>query len=610
MLCGRTCRGGWGVFLAALLTGAMWGVCPSRGLGGEQYAVIDVPALLLEDTPEAKKTKRELEMRVQGIITSAPGSPTIDDDKAKRDVDNYYKRFYFPLLTHHKELSNWVDRRERFLKLLQQSNVTANAKAHDYVVNAAYEVAATIAKGNYYPGARYNAMLLIGKLNAEEGVFVGESRKLPVPLIVALRLMLDEFEDPKQIDAVRMAALVGIQRHVDIDREAKSEEQRRLVGKDPESPNSAETRIINVMSAVVNEKEPPKGRNREGQLWIRRSAVDILARLGSVGRGGRVVKLLDGLLADDTEAVALRCSAAEALGRLNYPKNAAYDAKDLAKKVGTVAIVATLEQVRRSDEQQQREAKEREAEFGPAAGDYGPSMMPSQYGGGPSGSAAPDPFAYRLDYTRRVIKSRLVMARIGLVGPFDATKTNAPPRPPAPVSKDSPPPPEPKLQGIISLAKQPPDKEYVGKVIDGVDKIISVTDSTSSKDMASLLAAVRTNVTNMENGCGIVVKQQGAAELTAAEREKILANPDLPEPGPPALPGKPPSQLPPGKEAKPTTPPSKEATPAPPPGKEPIPAPPPGKEPTPTPPPKGPPPAPPPKTAAPKPPPATGAKTP
>ena len=63
-----------------------------------------------------------------------------------------------------------------------------------------------LAAGPYHPAVQVNAMLMIGELNSVE--------QPPTPLPEALDAMIAAVQDTKLSDAVRVAALVGIERHV------------------------------------------------------------------------------------------------------------------------------------------------------------------------------------------------------------------------------------------------------------------------------------------------------------------------------------------------------------------------------------------------------------
>ena len=66
-----------------------------------------------------------------------------------------------------------------------------------------------MAKQNYHPAARYNAMLIVGELNDKEAVKGGSSPTAPEPSAQALIAMLKELDSPTQIDPVRVACLIN-----------------------------------------------------------------------------------------------------------------------------------------------------------------------------------------------------------------------------------------------------------------------------------------------------------------------------------------------------------------------------------------------------------------
>ena len=57
--------------------------------------------------------------------------------------------------------------------------------------------------------------------------------------------------------------------------------------------------------------------------------------------------------------MSLRCSAAEALGRLKVPANANLAVPDTAKKLATVAAFACHKELQRVEDQETREAKDK-----------------------------------------------------------------------------------------------------------------------------------------------------------------------------------------------------------------------------------------------------------
>jgi hypothetical protein len=373
---------------------------------------------------------------------------------------------------------------------------------HNYFVELIRNVTTVIAKGNYHPAARINAILLLGGLNSREAVLLGEPKSPPEPLIAALAFMLGEFENEQQPDGVKAACLAGMLRHVKLDR-LLPQANRRLVG------NTAESRIVDAMVKLLQQDQAPEGRSSSGHVWMRRRAAEILGWLGSTG-GGEVTKELERIAADESQSVALRCDAAEALGRLNYGQNGAPSPADLAKKLGAVAVFACYHEIERVEEQQKME-EEREAASSPYGGyggeyggdyeesygeDYGSSYEEdygssygedygSSYGMMPGTEVKPfDPLGYRVHLTRRRIKSQLLSVREGLAGPQ---------------RKDE------QVGGLLAATTEPGDQDYLKKVIAGIDAITTVIDEASQEDMETLLESIGTAVQDMEDSCEIVV---------------------------------------------------------------------------------------------------------
>ena len=462
-----------------LLSGSVAGWAQQPGGG---YRVVDVPAALLDETPTGKKLKMDLDRTILEVLRSETWP--LDDAATKSRFDSWFTRYYFGSLTRPDHLDQWVERRQDFLdrRLVQ----IRTQRMREYVIKLTAQTMTSIVRENYHPAARYNAMLLIGMLNSSEAVTVGDAKGPPVPLIFALKFMLDELNNPQQLDAVRVAALIGIQRHVRIDRDLP-DANRRLVR------NNAETMIVDAMTNLLNAKEPPEGRTAAGHAWMQRQAAEVLGLLGSVGQGNRVVTTLEQVIADDARPIALRCAAADALGQLSFPADSNLDAVAIAKKLGVAAVLACYEEIQRVEEVQARE----QAAKPPVPG-YGTPYDP--YGGGmgmfgpTTGAIKPKgggPLGYRIDLTRRRVKQQMLQVKRGLTGhEKQATK------------------------GLTGLTEAGNGAEEMLKYVKGLDDIISVTDNSTFDDITALVAEIRTKVQKMEDDCGIVVKLPGdEAEL-------------------------------------------------------------------------------------------------
>jgi hypothetical protein len=134
-------------------------------------------------------------------------------------------------------------------------------------------------------------------------------------------------------------------------------------------------------------------------------------------------------------------------------------------------------------------------------------MMLGGEGGGTFGPPRKDPLAsflsYRIDLTRRRVKDRLNCVKRGLVGAKLDQKGD-------------------QKAGLQLLAKGE-DAKYLQKVVEEIDGILSVADSSSS-EFPTLLAQLQRSVHELEEQCGVTVELP-ETDTTIATEEKALVNP-------------------------------------------------------------------------------------
>lgn len=169
---------------------------------------------------------------------------------------------------------------------------------------------------SFHPATRVNAMLMIGELGANPPASFGD---VPPPLPDALPIMLNHLRDPEQIDGVRVAALVGINRHAD------------LSGIDTPQARQA---IVNTLVALMNSPQPAD-RSADGHAWMRSQAAEILGKLGIAAAG--VPEGLTAMAGDAALPISIRCVAADALGKLNFAGAAGLNPSQIATALGRLA---------------------------------------------------------------------------------------------------------------------------------------------------------------------------------------------------------------------------------------------------------------------------------
>jgi hypothetical protein len=158
---------------------------------------------------------------------------------------------------------------------------------------------------------KYNAMLVIGDLNAEEG-----DAKNAKPLPAALPILQAALQSPQ--DSMKVAALVGLD---------------RFAGAGA-IPQAKAAELTKTLLDLLNQQDPPAGRDAPSHDYLRRNAAQVLTSLGSPGPNDSVVKAFEAIASDPTARPTLRRDLAQFIGQLKYPPNSKVDYQQLANVLG------------------------------------------------------------------------------------------------------------------------------------------------------------------------------------------------------------------------------------------------------------------------------------
>jgi hypothetical protein len=408
-----------------------------------------------------------------------------------------------------------------------------------------------IVQDTYHPAVRYNAMLIISSLNDQEVVRTGSDKRVPEPMQRALPIILAEFQRPENSDAVKVAALIGLSRHLEWD-------PHRAAGSNP-IPAALRTQIVNELVALVQAKDPPVGRDAEGHIWFRRRAAEALGFACYSKLELPVADAFDQILRDAGEPLALRCTVAAALGRLNYQAPAKLNTMDTVKELGYLALVACDAELNRLKTMRETETDRAARMSGQARapggggdaayGSGGIGGMPDASnvgrgppgmigGGGPGGGigsgfggddtafAPADPKGYRFEYARRRIRQQLYCVQFALTGGDEFDPKRSPTTTTAPAGQEVMPP-----RGIHAFAKPGDEKKYVSDVYGKVRDLANVCES-KAVDLASLDKELRKTMKSLE---AITKKLAPPAVIPPAGTPAIEA-PPVAAAAPPAAP--------------------------------------------------------------------------
>ncbi|QDU26336.1 hypothetical protein ETAA8_14140 [Anatilimnocola aggregata] len=379
-------------------------------------------------------------------------------------VDRYFNNFEFRTLTQSTPEALEALPKARFDFFKYYIFVCKNQETHQEMIKLTFAMMQQIAMNNFHPVVRYNAMIMIGDLNEQEVLRVGATPLLPEPYAAAIPFMVDRISDPKTPDPVRIAALVGLIRHLEW-------EPFRA----PEKPIPAGTRttMLSTLIKLAETKDPPAGRTVVGQQWLRRRAIEALGLAGAVTAQPNAIATIEKVLKDTSEPTSVRCAAALALGRMNVPANHKIDANELARilaQLATSSVVGEFDRLAKMDSIE-KEHQAVYARLGTGIGGGGEG-----YGGGVGGGQVPgvdggfggagqfqgeDPKAYRLDAVRKRLRYHLYCVQTGLGHPLDKAGT-----PPNPANR----------KGVQRLATVPAERKTAEEMLAGVNRLADLVE--------------------------------------------------------------------------------------------------------------------------------------
>lgn len=488
----------WSMLMASLLVAG--GLHVNLALGQQpaapaaaapvNYEVLPLPPSIWDGRPSDATIK--LDRQVQQIIK---GELSVADNASSFDA--FFTRYYFPLMTQNspEQLAKLHRQRNELARMYLNRPGTSSAEAHDRLVNLTFTTMKDIVKRNFHPAVRYNAMLIIAELNSKEGVTSGPQAGPAEPLPAARDFMIAELLDPKQIDAVKVAALIGILRHVDHDADRPAE--RKFA-------SGVRNSMIKQILPLAADKKVPAGRDVEGHAWLRAREVEILTTLAEVGYDPQITQLLVQIVGDEAEPLSLRFVAAESLGNLDLTADANVAGGEVARKLGDLLLNSTRSQLSVMDEEIAIERERLRRENGGSV-ERGP-RFPSGFAGNPNDPAELKK-EQRILLERRILKDRAMRVLLGLRGTEGKT-------------------------GALSAAKDAKQKTYVTNLVDAVTQLSKVADVAPGNVAAGTVAPrlpefakeLRPNVNELDR----VAKTGGAPKAVVVPKTETPEGPEVP----------------------------------------------------------------------------------
>ena len=277
---------------------------------------------------------------VQSLDAQAPNTldPNMQPQTNRQLLVSWYQGYRFAQMTQPTSVGEISANRISFLEDLNKK--CRSQEVHDYLVgDVAFPAMQAIIQGNFHPVVKYNAMLIVGALNAEESI-AGATRLPPVPYAPSLALLVQYIQDDTASDALRLGAWVGALRHITMDfynTGIQGQLNTTIQGTRTIPPNQ-KLLIYNQALALVKQSAPAS-RSLEAHTWFQRRALDVIGRVGFIPPNSDVVTTVSAIVANDQVPLSLRLSAALTLGRLQYRQSGVgLPAGETSLSLGDLAI--------------------------------------------------------------------------------------------------------------------------------------------------------------------------------------------------------------------------------------------------------------------------------
>lgn len=236
---------------------------------------------------------------------------------------DYYEKYFFPSWTKAANRSKLQQLRSQLI-VSDLGNAARNGgPPRDLLVQTAFNVLSGYVQNDQLdPAVRVAALLSIGDLNAQERP-TGGGMQPPTPYPPALSFLINISKDPNQSDALRLAALIGLERHC---------------GCGISDGNVRDTQVIPLLLQIATEKDTPANKDPKIHEWFRVRAIDILALLSQPGANAQNVQTLLNMVADQNESSRVRLAAAKALGSFDYSKVQGIDLMTIPQGLGKMVL--------------------------------------------------------------------------------------------------------------------------------------------------------------------------------------------------------------------------------------------------------------------------------
>lgn len=250
-------------------------------------------------------------------------NPTGDAERSKA-FGLFIKDYYLPLMTQYDaaSLGELAKRRSDFVRSFLRN---ADPTVAQGVTKLTYPIMKQVVEARCHPAVRYNAMLLLGDLDAEYATRTTDPKPLSDANTYLAKYVTDGINDAGTPAPLIVGALVGLERH------AKS-----IAGLPPANRAATATALL----AVLEKDEFPQDIQASVAQWLNVIAARGLAGIGQLGDGNKVHLAMMQAIGDEDARLNTRVRIAEQLEAYK-PAYESATGVDERKTVETLLQLAT-----------------------------------------------------------------------------------------------------------------------------------------------------------------------------------------------------------------------------------------------------------------------------
>ena len=351
-----------------------------------------------DTNPIDDSAKRYGSMRAKRYARGPSG-----DDAERTAFGNYLRNFYLASMTQTdaESLAELGDNRYDYMKSYLWD---ADPAVQKDVTALTFSEMNKIIRGNYHPAVRYNAMLMIGQLDAAYATRNSGSQPLPEANELLVGYVSNGVDTPQAPAPLIVGALIGLERHA-----------KALSGLPPANRTATAAALLK----VLQKDSFPQDMTPSVAQWLKVIAARGLANIGSLGDSNQVHTAMMKVIGDEKARINTRVRVAELLEKYKT----AYESASGLDEQATVQTLMQLATDIAADEKERAQKYEDQEIGGGMGGGYGRNS--GGMGMGYGDVELPDEYQVR----------RLVLRLNGLNKAIDAVK---------PAIKDS------RLSGLLT----------------------------------------------------------------------------------------------------------------------------------------------------------------